>query len=293
VFQKACEIARNFTWPVVISRLKIDGECEAGIGTFIPINVDGWVVTATHILQLMAKLAAEERQTRELKDNISQINADQKLSNKERRRKLAQLGHLKSDTTERWSIWWGQDTARIEPGTDLGLEAADVSVVRLTGFDASQIKQFPIFKKASNDLDIGTSLCRMGFPFWDVKPVWDAGLVRFILTQNLPLPLFANEGILARQFQTILTDQAGNFVKHPPFRIRGIETSNAGLLGQSGGPIFDEKAVVWGVQTSTVSYQLDLNTEDNQYYNVGVGCHSETVIGLLNERGVMHQVNDD
>jgi Trypsin-like peptidase domain len=289
MFQKACEIARKFTWPVVISRLSVDGNCTAGIGTFIPVNKDGWIVTATHILQVTVKLTAEERQTAEHKANVARIENDQSLSRKERRRKLAQLGHLKSDAVERWSIWWGQDGAAIEPGSDIGLEAADVSVARLTGFDTSQIAAFPTFKKTSNDSDIGKSLCRTGFPFWEVHPVWDAATERFILTQNVPLPAFSNEGILARQFQTILADAAGNVIERPAFRIRGIETSNAGLLGQSGGPIFDENGTVWGVQTSTVSYQLDLNTEDNQYYNVGVGCHSETVIGLLNIRNVSHQ----
>jgi hypothetical protein len=103
--------------------------------------------------------------------------------------------------------------------------------------------------------------------------------------------LFSNEGIIARQFEHLVVDQGGNRVE-TPFRLRGIETSNPGLLGQSGGPIYDEKGVVWGVQTSTVSYQLDLNTADNQYYNVGVGCHSETVIGLLKEKGVKYEETD-
>jgi hypothetical protein len=173
------------------------------------------------------------------------------------------------------------------------LEAADIAVARLASFDTSRIPIFPTFRKTSADFETGTSLCRMGFPFWDVKPQWNAAANSFNLTQNMPLPLFANEGILARQFEMILTDPAGNPVPPLPYRIRGIETSNAGLLGQSGGPIFDQNGIVWGVQTSTVSYPLDLNTEDNQYYNVGVGCHSETVIGLLTQRGVKHQVSDD
>ena len=293
MFQKACEIGRNFTWPVVISRLTVGGICEAGVGTFIPVNDEGWIVTAAHILQLMAKMSAEETQTRELKAKIASINSDKALSNKDRRRQLAQLGLLKSDAVEKWSIWWGQDAARIEIGSDLGMEIADIAVARLTSFDTSKMRAFPTFRKRSSDSDPGTSLCRMGFPFWDVKPEWSAATNNFNLTQNMPLPVFANEGILARQFETIPTDAAGNRLPPLPFRIRSIETSNAGLLGQSGGPIFDREGIVWGIQTSTVSYQLDLNTEDNQYYNVGVGCHSETVIGLLTQRGVKCQVSDD
>jgi hypothetical protein len=115
VFQKACAIARNFTFPVVISRLTVGGACEAGIGTFMPVNNEGWIVTAAHILQLMAKMSIEETQTREFKARIASINDDGTLSKKERRRKLAELGHLKSDAVEKWSIWWGLDGAVIEP----------------------------------------------------------------------------------------------------------------------------------------------------------------------------------
>lgn len=298
MFLKACEIARQFTWPVVISRLTVDGTCEAGIGTFIPVNADGWIVTANHILQLMAQLAVEEQQTRELKANITRINDDKTLGNKERRRKLAELGHLKSDALEKWSVWWGQDGARIVPGSDLGIPAADVAVARLA-IDFSGVKEFPRFKKVAGEFEAGRSLCRMGFPFWDVKPAFDAAANRFIFKRNMGphatigVPLFANEGILARQFETFITDEQGNVVGQPAFRLRAIETSNAGLLGQSGGPIFDQNGIVWGVQTSTVSYQLDLNTKDNQYYNVGVGCHSETVIGLLTQLGIKHEVADE
>jgi hypothetical protein len=79
----------------------------------------------------------------------------------------------------------------------------------------------------------------------------------------------------------------------PTFPLKSIETSNPGLLGQSGGPIFDQKGVIWGIQTSTVSYELDLNTAEKQYYNVGVGCHAETVIGLMEKQGVAHQISDE
>jgi hypothetical protein len=96
----------------------------------------------------------------------------------------------------------------------------------------------------------------MGFAFWDVKPEWDAAANRFNLMRNVPLPLFANEGILARQFEVLVLDSGGAPKQPLPFRIRGIETSNPGLLGQSGGPILDQKGIIWGIQTSTISYQV-------------------------------------
>jgi hypothetical protein len=292
VFKKAWMLARGFTRPIVISRKRVDGECEAGLGTYILLNADGWFVTANHIMQLIQNLTAEESQTRQFQAAIAAIEADQNLNRKDRRRKLAQLGHLKSDAVDRWSPWWGLDGVGLVPGTPVyAVPTADIAVSRLTSLDTSLVPNYPIFKKVSSDDDGGTSLCRLGFPLWDLKPQWDEAAGGFSIVENMPPPVFANEGILARQFEQRITDPAGNIIS-PPFRLRGFETSNPGLLGQSGGPIFDQNGIVWGVQTATISYQLDLNTPDNQYYNVGVGCHAETVIGLLNQYGIKHQSAD-
>jgi len=289
VFQAACEIARNYTWPVIISRRTIDGTCSAGIGTFVIVNSDGWIVTAAHILQVMRDVAAEEIQTRQTQDQITSITNDATLNNKERRRRLAAIGHLASDAVDRWSVWWGLDGVNLEFA--VAIEPADIAIAKLSSLSAP-IKQFPIFKKSAKEFEQGASLCRLGFPFWDVKPEWNDAAKTFNLTQNVPLPLFANEGVLARMSQIILIDPAGKPVPPPPFPLKTIETSNPGIVGQSGGPIFDRDGVIWGIQTSTVSYEIDLNTKEKQYYNVGVGCHAESVIGLLNANNVKHQTTE-
>jgi hypothetical protein len=285
MFQVACTKARNFTWPVVISRRTFDGQCSAGIGTFTVINKDGWIATAAHIFKVTAELAAQEAQNQQLR-----TTAKEPLNRQERRRLRAQAGRAK-DAVINWSAWWGQDRAQIEPNSIVGIEVCDIAIARLVPFDPSVIKEYPVFKKRAGDDDGGVSVCRSGFPLWDVKPEWNAVANVFNLTQNVPLPLFSNEGIIARQFEQIILDPQGQKVQ-TPFRLRSIETSNPGLLGQSGGPIFDRNGVVWGIQTSTVSYKLDLGTETAQYYNVGVGCHAETLIGLMNARNIEYQSVD-
>ena len=56
---------------------------------------------------------------------------------------------------------------------------------------------------------------------------------------TFPMVFFPNEGILTR----ILCGEDGQ----PRF----IETSNPGLMGQSGGPIFETRGTLWGVQSHT------------------------------------------
>lgn len=279
VFQAACAKARRFTWPIIISQRNAAGECLAGIGTFVVINADGWIVTAAHIFRVIAELAAAEARQKEL----------QGLNRQQRRRLRAQGGHYNEVTN--WSVWWGQDGTQIVPDSIFGVEVCDIAIARLAPFNTAAIQEYPTFKKTSGDEDGGTSLCRMGFPLWDVKPEWDGDRNVFNLTQNMPLPLFANEGILARQFEQVMAGPQGQRID-APFRLRHIETSNPGLLGQSGGPIYDRSGIVWAIQTSTVSYKLDLGTDTDQYYNVGVGCHAETVIGLMNQRGIQYQSSE-
>jgi hypothetical protein len=269
MFRTACQHARNFTWPVVISRRTVGGECTSGIGTIVIVNDEGWFITAAHILQLLIDMTVEEANTRSLQTSIAAINNDSRLNNKERRRKLAQIGYLKSDAVDKWSVWWGNDAAKIAPDPNTLLLPVDIAIGRLASFGPVKINKFPKFRKSSKDFEQGASLCRIGFPFWDMKPVWNDTTNAFTLTQLMPLPLFANEGILSRMSQTFLVDQTGNPIPNA-FPLKCIETSNAGILGQSGGPIFDINGTVWGIQTSTISYELDLNTEGKQYYNVGV-----------------------
>jgi hypothetical protein len=40
VFRKACALALGFTWPIVISRRTVNGNCAAAVGSCVPINSD-------------------------------------------------------------------------------------------------------------------------------------------------------------------------------------------------------------------------------------------------------------
>jgi len=51
MFQKAYSIAAEFTRPVIFSRLQFDGTCSSSLSAFVVINSDGWIVTASHIIE--------------------------------------------------------------------------------------------------------------------------------------------------------------------------------------------------------------------------------------------------
>jgi hypothetical protein len=89
MFQKALQIASEFTFPIVVSRKTVSGNCSSMIGTFVVINKDGWIVTAAHILSKWGQLMQGAVETRAAQDFQAAIKADKTLTNKERSKRLA------------------------------------------------------------------------------------------------------------------------------------------------------------------------------------------------------------
>ena len=57
VFREANAIARQFTRPIVMSKLTVGGECTAQIGAYVVVNNEGNFVTAFHISKLWQEMA--------------------------------------------------------------------------------------------------------------------------------------------------------------------------------------------------------------------------------------------
>jgi hypothetical protein len=273
----------------VTSVKTVGGQLGCGVGTFIMLNDEGWIITAQHVIKELERLTAAEAKTRALeKQGAPKINPA--LSRPERRR-LANAHGPKPDDIDRWSVWWGVDGVQLEPNSVHGIETVDLAVGKLTPFNKNHFPGFPVFKKTTNEFESGVSLCRLGFPFYDIQPTFDPA-TGFHLT-NMPLPVFANEGVLSRAHEFVMLDATtGKPVPPGPFPLKNIETSSPGIRGQSGGPIFDTEGVVWAMQTATASYDLDLGTREKQYYHVGIGVHAATIVGFLRSINVKCNVSD-
>lgn len=292
MFASACKIAREFTRPVVISHMRLSGKCASGIGTFVVLNADGWIVTAAHILSEIQTLVQVCANVHAYEAARVEIESDSALSRQERRRKLAGLGRPNPETPTKNSSWWSWDG--VQPVEAYGLQAVDLGIARLSPFDPAWVKAYPTIKDPHVNFDPGTSLCRMGFPFSQIEPTWDPTLGMFQLPPgSIPLPIFPIEGILTRMINV------AGVVNPPSYPLQFIETSSPGLKGQSGGPIFDDKGTIWGIQSQTSSYALGLGPKpagkkkerDDQFLHVGWGVHSASVIGFLNEKKVSFQLS--
>lgn len=288
MFRVACARARNFTWPAVISHRTVNGRCSASVGSCVVVNPEGWIVTAGHILKECDKLAKAEQQTRAVQAQIHAIENDPNIDRAERRNRLRSVKSPKPTDTNNTAVWFGRDRVLVKEA--YFLDNADIGTARLEPFDPAWVSQYPVFKDPSKNFEPGTSLCRMGFPFHGVVPIWDQANAAFQLPVGaVPLPLFPIEGIFTRTAEIVLAAGPGLPAVAHPFPLRMVETSSPGIPGQSGGPIFDTDGVVWAIQSSTTSFPLELNTPEKQYLNVGLGIHPDTIFGFLDDCKVKYQ----
>jgi hypothetical protein len=294
MFRAALAKVSKFTAPVIVSRRTHAGACSSSIGTFVIVNKDGWIVTAGHILRQWHQLTLAKQQSAKLLKDRADIDADPQLSKKEKAIKLGSMVIGKDDTVN-CSAWWGKDGRKLKQISYVSLmapnfgEAADIGIGRLDPFDPNEIAEFPVFKKPDVNFDPGVSLCKLGFPFHSVTPVWDPQKNSFALPPGtLPMPQFPLEGMFTRIAEVQINGKGA-----PPFPIRYVETSTPGLKGQSGGPIFDKDGNVWAIQAKTIHLDLGFNASTKQFLNLGLGVHPTTIFPIFDKQGVKYQVTTD
>jgi len=291
MFASACRKASRFTRPVIIRRRFFDRSVQCTCGAFVILNEEGWIVSAGHLwngwfrfLEDAEKLAGFRRQAQEIRDDPD-LNYEQKHERVER-----------IPTDPRWitniSYWWGRDGVQLKEMKLL--PDGDLVLGRLEPFEPPEESVYPVIKDPSR-LDIGTSLCKLGYPFYRIEAEFDETTESFRFSRGTEHPVrFPVEGIYTR-------DLAAGKSRDGRYEIKFLETSSPGILGQSGGPIFDTKSSLWGVQSRTDMYPLRPRTgngpvsadaEEPAYFNVGVGIHPELLVTFLKDNDVRFTLSD-
>ena len=286
MFQKALIEAMGYTRPVVISARYKNGETESSIATSVILNDQGWLLTASHVVESMQKL----ERSRTYNSKVCQIRRDTSISREEQKKKIKALGTRPQNPVTDCSVWWGDDKWKAE-FFHIN-KAADLAIGKLSDFDGDSVSNYPVFKNPSVNFHPGESLCKLGFPFSRITPEYDEKNGNFILPPGaIPLPLFPLEGIFTRII--VAEGRKGNSVQF-------VETSSPGLRGQSGGPTLDVKGRIWALQSKTVHYSLDFSprppggkNKEHQFIGLGVGVHSKIIIEALQKFNIRHEVSAD
>lgn len=292
MFAKANALARQFTHPLIVSSRRRRGSVDVGVGAYVVLNRGGWVVTSAHVFGPAARARSDATKVRGLEARIAALRADQSIPEK---RRAQEIEALEQAAEPGWitnlSYWPGRDgvtlrDVRVVP-------AADIAVGRLDPVPAGLVATLPVLKSPRGGIEPGRSLCRLGFAFTKVESTFEAAAGSFRVQGEVPF--FPLEGMFTRIVDAGRTpDQK--------YAVRFIETSSPGLRGQSGGPLFDVDGRIWGIQSRTQHLALGFNPEAEiagkktqvpQFINLGLAVHVETLIEILADMGIDHQVSAD
>ena len=227
MFSKAIAVAAEYTRPIVVSKRLKNRQVSSSMGTFIVVNKDGWILTAAHVVEDLILAAKHAKENEEYNKQVAIINADTSTSKGKKNFLINQLKDNSEWITHN-SIWWSADGVGF---SDLRVDgAADLAVAKLTGsIEGLNIHSYPVFINPATDLTPGTSLCRLGFPFHELRVSFDDTTGGFRI-DNMPpsLARFPNDGICTRHVIR-KTHQRGSFIssKHP---VLALEVKAAALF---------------------------------------------------------------
>lgn len=135
----------------------------------------------------------------------------------------------------------------------------DLSIIVIQDFKNPLYSSHAVFSKDSSALQQGKFLCRLGFPFpefTNFEYVPSSDHLQWTTSGNVNSPQFPIEGMITRHLRDATT-------------IYGVELSTPGLKGQSGGPLFDNHSIVYGMQFLT--HHLHLGFDMKNYEIVSDG----------------------
>jgi hypothetical protein len=293
VFSKAYELASGFTKPVLTSVRFSDNSIESSLGSFVILNEGGWIITAGHILNSFVGFRNQQKEISKHNITIKDIQNNPTLLEQQKLKKISQL--KKSFEKQRriinHSFWWGADNLRIEK-FHVNFEI-DLAIGRLSNLPKGFVNEYPKIINPE-DIKLGTSLCKLGYPFYNIRTTWNSKTNGFELDPKIfPIPRFPLEGMYTRNVNLGTS-------KDKKYEKKFIETSSPGLRGQSGGPIFDVSGRIWAIQSQTISLPLGFSpklkkgnkeTIEHQFINVGLGVHTKIIVQFLNEFGVKFEMS--
>ncbi|HEV8508510.1 MAG TPA: trypsin-like peptidase domain-containing protein [Chitinophagaceae bacterium] len=292
MFKTAIEKVGGFTRAIhFISNTYGEKEILPGAATLFFVNEDAVAVTCKHVSSLM-------RQTGEITKRYSDFVEEKK--------QLTRSGSYNKKLKELKEAY-GYDKVGIDcqllyqlvdcvdQVTTIDIAehpTADLAILKLKGFTNKKYEGYAVFAKNSNELQPGLFLCRLGYPFpefsnftyneeeekigWSSQP---AKVVRFPI-----------DGMVTRH------------IASADGKISGIELSSPGLRGQSGGPLFNEQGLIFGMQNMTNHLHLGFDMKNREiisggkklrvtnqpFLHVGVCIHLDIIKEFLSSNGVKY-----
>jgi len=253
MFVNAIKEVTKFTRPLqTITRAYGNKHITPGLSTLFFVNEMGTAVTCKHVSQLIIASEQRNKQFLDFKAEVAKLPKDHTF--KRNLKGLEIKYKYKKDTTVQIKNSFMGAVDRFDQITVKQHPKYDLAIVQLKGFNEIKYEGFARFLKDTSKIEQGKYLCRLGFPFPEFnnfKYEESQDDIQFDQTKRAMVPIFPIDGIITR-----------NVVENN--ELVGIEMSTPGLRGQSGGPLFDENGIVYGMQQSTKHLHLGFDIEDKE-----------------------------
>lgn len=294
MFVNAIKKVSSFTRPVrFISRKYLNTTVVPGTATLFFINENGYALTCRHVAKEIINAESINRNYAEFKKELLQIKKDSRFSAE---KKHAERRHeLSPDRTAQFKISF-DGLKGLKSFTIVMSEKYDLALIRFDCEPAVQTEH-AVFLKDSSLIQPGKMLCRLGYPFPEFNNfAYDSQNDDIIWTKEgyNTTPHFPIEGMITRH----IGDRNGN--------ISGIEMSTPGLRGQSGGPLFAENGIIYGMQSMTHHLHMGFDMKKEKliingkeeiinyqpFMHVGQCVHVNIIRDFLDQQKVRYYIGD-
>jgi len=252
MFENAIELVGEYTRPFVyISRNYGETLVLPSSATMFFVNDEGVAVTTRGVAETILMSQKINARYAQFKQIIKQIPNDQNRGAMIKEREK-EFGYTKGITVNVKCNFKGC-VAPISEITCHISKLHNLAIVHFKGFDTTHYKGHAVFADDANSVRPGKILCRLGFPYPEVSSAIYNGITDDIEWGNvgaINTPRFPVDGMVTRH---VVTNG----------KVSGIELSTPGIKGQSGGPLFDENGVIYGMHIE--SRRLNLGYSFNEH----------------------------
>lgn len=287
MFVQAIEKVSQFTRPIhIITRQYGSDEIVPNAATLFFINELGDAITCRHVAQIIAQAQKINQQYGEFRKSIASVS-------KKKRKKLKEIeqkyNYKQGITIQIKNRFMGCVEKLVK--IDIVIHPTeDLAILQFRGFNRALYSGHAIFLKDTTSIKQGKMLCRLGYPFPEFTNfIYDETKDDIVWTNEgrSGTPQFPIDGMITRM---ILKDGS----------VSGIEISQPGLGGQSGGPLFDSQGIIHGMQSSTHHLHLGFDIKDAEvridgkkrkvsdhaFLHLGNCVHADIIKSFLREKNV-------
>ena len=292
MFINAIEKVAHFTRPVhSILRTYAGKQVIPSAATLFFVNEEGYAITCKHVAEMLLSSEAINQRYQQFK------NEKQQLVNDPKQKQLVKGLELKYKLNADQTIQLKNnfvDCVDTMSGFTFNLHPTlDLAIIKFNDYNKLHYTDYARFLKDETKIQQGKFLCRLGFPFpeftnYTYNSITDD--IEWTSTGVNVSPRFPIEGMVTR------------FLADEPNKMYGIELSTPGLRGQSGGPLFDNNGIVYGMQFSTkhlhlgfdlVDKEIMVNTSikkvsDYSFIHLGQCIHVDVIKAFLKQHNVKY-----